>query len=60
LFFGFGLVGWIGIFFTVPEVAGRTYEDIDELFDNKTPTRKFATTKTRSQLAREELEDVSQ
>lgn len=56
LFFGFGLVGWIAIFFTVPEVAGRSYEEIDELFEAKTPTRQFATTKTRVQMQREEEE----
>lgn len=42
------------MFFTVPEVAGRSYEEIDELFDEKTPTRKFAQTKTRVQLRKEE------
>lgn len=54
LFFGFGLAGWIAIFFTIPEVAGRSYEEIDELFENKTPTRKFAVTKTRVQIQKEE------
>lgn len=38
------------MFFTVPEVKGRTYEDLDELFDAKTPTRQFAITKTTRQL----------
>jgi hypothetical protein len=37
---------------------GRSYEDIDELFANHTPTRQFATTKTKSQLAKEELDLV--
>lgn len=54
LFFGFGILGWIAMFFTVPEVAGRTYEEIDELFDAKVPTRQFAAYKTRVQIAREE------
>jgi len=54
LFFGFGLLGWIAIFFTVPEVAGRTYEEIDELFERKVKTRQFAKTKTRVQLAKEQ------
>jgi len=59
------------MFFTVPEVAvsatsinsdrmlnyqGRSYEEIDELFENKTPTRQFATTKTKAQLAKEEFD----
>lgn len=35
---------------------GRSYEEIDELFENKTPTRQFATTKTKVQLAKEELD----
>lgn len=42
------------MFFTIPEVAGRSYEEIDQLFEEKTPTRKFATTKTRVQLKKEE------
>lgn len=42
------------MFFTIPEVAGRSYEEIDELFENNTPTRKFATTKTRVQIQREQ------
>lgn len=41
------------MFFTVPEVRGRTYEELDELFDAKTPTRQFPQTKTRHQLAME-------
>lgn len=35
---------------------GRSYEEIDELFESKTPTRQFATTKTKAQLAKEEFD----
>lgn len=41
------------MFLTVPEVAGRSYEEIDELFENKTPTRMFRLAKTEVQLERE-------
>jgi len=53
LFFGLGLVGWVAIFLYVPEVKGRTYEDLDELFAAKVPTRKFAQTKTKRQIEAE-------
>ena len=44
------------MFFTVPEVRGRTYEDLDELFEARVPTRKFPQTKTKAQLEREREE----
>jgi hypothetical protein len=53
VFFGTAILGWIGMFLTVPEVRGREYEELDELFEAKTPTRKFPETKTRKQLAAE-------
>ncbi|KAI1388950.1 sugar transporter [Hypoxylon trugodes] len=33
------------VFFRLPETKGRTYAEIDILFDNKVPARKFAVTK---------------
>lgn len=30
------------VFFFVPETKGRSLEQLDELFDKKVPTRKFA------------------
>lgn len=34
---------WIWAFFRLPETKGRTFEELDWLFANLTPTRKFAT-----------------
>lgn len=31
-------------YFRLPEVKGRTYEELDLLFTNKVPARQFATT----------------
>ena len=41
------------MFFFVPETKGRTYQELDELFEKKTPTRKFAQTKTARDLENE-------
>jgi hypothetical protein len=40
----------------VPETKGRSYTDLDELFERKIPAWKFAETKTRADLEREEAE----
>jgi SP family general alpha glucoside:H+ symporter-like MFS transporter len=34
---------FVWAFFRLPESKGRTYEELDLLFANRTPTRKFAT-----------------
>ncbi|EMR72447.1 putative mfs sugar transporter protein [Eutypa lata UCREL1] len=39
-----GLCVFIWAYFRVPEVKGRTYEELDILFANKVPARKFAKT----------------
>jgi SP family general alpha glucoside:H+ symporter-like MFS transporter len=47
------------MYFIVPEVRGRTYEELDELFDARVPARKFASTKTKKQLLAEEIANSS-
>lgn len=37
--FSLGMVALAWLF--VPELKGRTLEEVDQLFDNKTPTRDF-------------------
>ena len=54
IFFGTALIGWLAMFFTVPEVKGRSYQDLDELFEAQTPSRQFDSVKTSAQLAKEE------
>ncbi|KAF9874273.1 putative sugar transporter protein [Colletotrichum karsti] len=46
---GTGTLVYILVFFLVPETKGRTFADLDELFDRKIPAWKFAETKTRRQ-----------
>lgn len=40
-----GLCVFIWAFFRLPEVKGRTYEELDILFSNRIAARKFAKTK---------------
>jgi hypothetical protein len=44
-------LGGIAIFFIMPETKGRTYAELDELFERKVSARKFAATKTAAQTA---------
>ncbi|KAI1360058.1 general alpha-glucoside permease [Xylaria arbuscula] len=39
------------IFFRLPETQGRTYAELDILFENKIPARKFASTKVETLVA---------
>lgn len=38
---GLSLLVWIWAFFRLPETKGRTYEEIDILFQKRVPARKF-------------------
>jgi SP family general alpha glucoside:H+ symporter-like MFS transporter len=40
---GTAFIIFIWAYFRLPEIKGRTYEELDILFANKTPARKFAT-----------------
>jgi hypothetical protein len=44
IFFGFMLVGFTFVFLRLPEMQGRTYEEMDELFALGISPRKFAST----------------
>ena len=48
-----GILGWVTVFFFVPELKGRSYEELDELFERRIPTRRFASTQTEAQRVRE-------
>ncbi|KAI1199302.1 general alpha-glucoside permease [Nemania serpens] len=39
------------LFFRLPETKGRTYAELDILFENKVPARKFASTKIETLIA---------
>ncbi|AEO60528.1 sugar transporter-like protein [Thermothelomyces thermophilus ATCC 42464] len=40
---GTAFLTFVWAFFRLPEIKGRTYEELDILFANRTPARKFAT-----------------
>ncbi|KAL1881567.1 hypothetical protein Plec18167_003164 [Paecilomyces lecythidis] len=41
IWFASGIIVTIFVYFALPEVRGRTLEEIDEMFRNKVPTRDF-------------------
>lgn len=43
IWFGAGLIVTLFVYFYLPEVRGRTLEEIDEMFRNKVPLRQFPT-----------------
>jgi MFS transporter, SP family, general alpha glucoside:H+ symporter len=44
MFFGFGVISCFLIYIWIPDVTGRTYAQLDELFERKIPARKFKET----------------
>ncbi|KAL7418259.1 hypothetical protein Q5752_007125 [Cryptotrichosporon argae] len=56
----YALTGVIGLFicyFTIPETRGRTYVELDELFERKISARNFAATETMTDMARREAQE---
>lgn len=43
IFAGFLVPTIIALYFFYPETSGRTYQELDELFERKVPARKFKT-----------------
>lgn len=56
-FAGTGFVGLVLLFFTIPETRNRSYLELDELFLRKIPARRFATTKTSVEAAKEDARE---
>ncbi|KAI1421726.1 general alpha-glucoside permease [Xylaria sp. FL1777] len=48
---GINIIFTAYIFFRLPETQGRTYAELDILFENKVPARKFASTKIETLVA---------
>ncbi|RSH80652.1 hypothetical protein EHS25_007130 [Saitozyma podzolica] len=44
MFAGFGVLTTLAVWFLIPELSGRTYAEMDELFEKKVPARKFKST----------------
>lgn len=51
-FAGTAFIGLVLVYFFVPEHKGRSYAELDELYGNKVPARKFKSTITEAQRAR--------
>lgn len=46
IFFGFGVACVALVWFFIPDLTGRTFAQIDELFARRIPARKFSKTET--------------
>ena len=57
LFGGTSILSCIYLFFYHPETKGRSFEEIDELFVNKVPARKFGSYTTSAQLRNREVKE---
>lgn len=55
-----GFIGLILMYFFVPELKGRSFEEMDELFDRKIDARNFHKTETQIDLARNERSRAGQ
>ena len=56
-FFGsFGLVGLVITWFFIPNLTGRSYAQIDELFERQIPAREFKSTVCTGEYGRDLLE----
>jgi SP family general alpha glucoside:H+ symporter-like MFS transporter len=53
MFFILGVFCIIAVWFFIPEYAGRSYAQLDELFNRHIPARKFATTECTGSYGRE-------
>jgi hypothetical protein len=53
LFAGLGAVCIVLLWFFIPDLTGRSYAQIDELFLRKIPARKFASTECTGHYGRE-------
>ncbi|KAK1752331.1 general substrate transporter [Echria macrotheca] len=57
VWFGTTILVTLFIYYMVPEVQGRSLEEIEEMYDQKLPTRKFATYVSRNvEIARQQAE----
>lgn len=58
IFGGLALLSCVYLFIYQPETAGRTYEELDELFMKRVPGRKFKSTRTDAELKGEQAKDI--
>lgn len=53
MFFILGCICLVGVWFLIPEYAGRTYAELDELFHRRIPARQFEKTVCTGDYGRE-------
>lgn len=54
LFFGpLAALSVVGLYFFFPEAKGRSYAELDELFERRIPAWRFKSTKTEAQMVAE-------
>lgn len=52
IFGGVSVLATVYAYLRVPEISGRSLEELDELFESKVPARKFSTTETHGAARR--------
>jgi SP family general alpha glucoside:H+ symporter-like MFS transporter len=57
IFGGLAVICLVYLWFYQPETAGRTYEELDEMFYKKVPARKFSTYRTDAQALGEAVKE---
>lgn len=60
IFAGLAIFCLVYLWFCQPETAGRTYEELDEMFMKGVPARKFKTYVTDSQLRGQQAKEIEQ
>lgn len=58
IFGGLAIICLVYLWFCQPETAGRTYEELDELFIKGISARKFKGTKTDAQMKGEQAREI--
>ncbi|KAJ9647925.1 hypothetical protein H2199_001701 [Coniosporium tulheliwenetii] len=58
IFGGFAIISLVYLWIYQPETAGRTYEELDEMFMKRVPARKFRTFKTEAQAKGEAAKEA--
>ena len=56
----FNLLWTVAAYFTIPETKGRSYLELDELFDRKVSARKFRKAETQADLQKKQMRERGQ
>ncbi|KPV74502.1 uncharacterized protein RHOBADRAFT_15861, partial [Rhodotorula graminis WP1] len=59
IFFGLGVFCCLGVYFYIPDLTGRSFAEIDELFARRIKARQFAKTETTGQYGQDLGETVN-